>query len=463
MPTPSADQRPAHLVLGAGGVRVVSYVGALVELERAGLRWGSIAACSAGTFVAALLAAGLEAQEIERRVLATDLRRLAGRARPLGMLSMLWPPYARYEEPGAPALFRDMVGGDPRFSELVIPFATAGVDMLANRMLVYSSDTHPDMKVSEALRIAVGIPGLYPAYTPQGRVVVDAAISTQIPVWLATDQEDDWPIVALAPRNPVEPEPPRGFARFITRMIESGIASRDHYLVSQIPRVRLVEPDCGSLEAHDFAAAERTKATLIERGRDAARDLLAHFDDEPDAEPWRVDAQRPPEDRAQARAGRAMAQFHHALSRLTRDRVFISYAHDDRDWLARLRTFLEPHVRYGRLQVWDDTRIEPGERWREHIDEALRSTRVAVLLVTPAFLASRFIAEAELGYFLQASAREGVRLIWVAVKGCAWAATPLEHVQAANDPQRPLETLDEPELNRVLTQVCEQISTAMRA
>jgi NTE family protein len=153
-----APSRAVHIVLGAGGVRVISYIGALVELAGAGFEWRSIAACSAGTFVGALLATGLSPGEIERRALRTDLRRIAGPRSRLGGLGTLLRPFARYTESGAPALFREMVGGDPLFRDLKIAFATAGIDLLSNRLLVYSSDTHPDMPVAEALRIAVGIP-----------------------------------------------------------------------------------------------------------------------------------------------------------------------------------------------------------------------------------------------------------------------------------------------------------------
>lgn len=42
MPSEDVKPRPAHLVLGAGGVRVISSVGVLVKLEELGVQWKSI-------------------------------------------------------------------------------------------------------------------------------------------------------------------------------------------------------------------------------------------------------------------------------------------------------------------------------------------------------------------------------------------------------------------------------------
>jgi hypothetical protein len=40
--------------------------------------------------------------------------------------------------------------------------------------------------------------------------------------------------------------------------------------------------------------------------------------------------------------------------------VFISYCHKDRRWLQRLLVHLKPLERQGVLDIWEDSRIEPG-------------------------------------------------------------------------------------------------------
>jgi hypothetical protein len=40
----------------------------------------------------------------------------------------------------------------------------------------------------------------------------------------------------------------------------------------------------------------------------------------------------------------------------TRDQVFMSYSHKDREWMERLRTMSMPLVRTNRVSVWDDAK-----------------------------------------------------------------------------------------------------------
>lgn len=142
-----------------------------------------------------------------------------------------------------------------------------------------------------------------------------------------------------------------------------------------------------------------------------------------------------------------------------RSGVFISYSHADREWIDRLRVFLAPHLRGEQLAAWDDTQIQAGSNWREEIERAIARARVAVLLVSPNFLASDFIANVELPLILQEVDR-GLTILWIAVRFSAYQRTPLSQLQAANDPSRPLDALSRPEQDRALVEVAERIATA---
>lgn len=145
---------------------------------------------------------------------------------------------------------------------------------------------------------------------------------------------------------------------------------------------------------------------------------------------------------------------------LVRDQVFVSYSHEDAKWLNQLQIMLKPLLRNKTISAWDDTRIRAGSIWRDEIGKALKSARVAVLLVSPNFLASDFIVNQELPPLLEAASREGLTILWVAVSYSLYKETEIGNYQAANNPLNPLDSLAAAELNRVLVDVCEKIKAA---
>jgi hypothetical protein len=142
-----------------------------------------------------------------------------------------------------------------------------------------------------------------------------------------------------------------------------------------------------------------------------------------------------------------------------RQGVFVSYSHSDTKWLERLRIFLKPAL--GSEAIWDDTMLKPGESWKDEIERAIARARVAVLLVTPAFLASPFIVDDELPRIIERQTKEGLTIIWIAVEPSPFEYSPLSVYQAANDPRRPLSTLRRAQQDMVLVQITERIIAAV--
>lgn len=143
-----------------------------------------------------------------------------------------------------------------------------------------------------------------------------------------------------------------------------------------------------------------------------------------------------------------------------RNHIFISYSRKDKKWLKLIKEALKPYTRKNELDIWDDTRIKAGDKWHDEINIALQRASVAVMLVSRNFLASDFIAEVELPTLLDAAVHQGLRIIWIAVGNCAIETTSLKDYQAANNLEKPLNSLGKAELDTTLTQVARIIVEA---
>lgn len=142
---------------------------------------------------------------------------------------------------------------------------------------------------------------------------------------------------------------------------------------------------------------------------------------------------------------------------MNRDQVFISYSHADGDWLKRLQIVLAPLRRQGMLDVWEDTRIQVGQDWKAEIEKALMRAKVAVLLVSPDFLASDFIARHELPPLLEAAKKQGATIFWVPLRHSLYRVTEVARYQAAYDPGTPLSTLTLAEQDAALVRIAEAL------
>ena len=103
---------------------------------------------------------------------------------------------------------------------------------------------------------------------------------------------------------------------------------------------------------------------------------------------------------------------------MKRSKIFISYARKDKQWLYRVRNYLRllEYLVYDSSMLWDDTQINPGSEWDEEISNALDEARIAVLLITPDFIASDFIREKELPPLVKAHKNKEVEILSLHIK-----------------------------------------------
>jgi hypothetical protein len=158
---------------------------------------------------------------------------------------------------------------------------------------------------------------------------------------------------------------------------------------------------------------------------------------------------------------------------MKRDRIFICYSHRDVRVFRELKEHLQPLEAQGTLDIWDDTRIDLGSDWHTEIQQALLNAKVAVLLISQAFLASDYIRGHELPLLLERAQQKGVTIVPVfvrpsTVKGATYVFTDpvtgrqrdlaLTVFQGLNGPERTLAEMDAPKRARVLATLAEKLA-----
>ncbi|PSR52869.1 patatin [Adhaeribacter arboris] len=174
-----------NLVLEGGGIRGIAYGGALAELEQRAIlpQIIRVAGTSAGAIQAVLLAVGYSPKEISDITFKTPIQKFTdGRFIFFGGFHRLRNRYGWYRGEKFKSWLERLIAaktGNPHltFAQLHLlaginncrDFYATGTNLTKQRVEIFSHETSPNMKISDAVRISMSIPLFFQA------VFVDSA------------------------------------------------------------------------------------------------------------------------------------------------------------------------------------------------------------------------------------------------------------------------------------------------
>lgn len=188
------------LVLSGGGARGLAHVGVAKELERMRIPYDCIAGTSMGAIAGGTFATGMSLEEAENKVVNADWKAVFSDKPQRSDI-----PYFRKYEDYRPyfeftltltdfklqaprnfvgvqnigLFFRDLTGARAvkSFDDLPIPYRAVGTDIITGKPVVLSEGT-----VAEAMRASMTVPGVFPAISYKGHLLVDGGLSKNLPV-----------------------------------------------------------------------------------------------------------------------------------------------------------------------------------------------------------------------------------------------------------------------------------------
>ncbi|MBI3680687.1 MAG: patatin-like phospholipase family protein [Acidobacteria bacterium] len=241
------------LALGGGFSRGIAHIGVLRVLERERIPVRYVAGVSAGAIVAAGFAAGADSHALERVA-----------------RSMRFKDVARFSLSKLGLVGSDRMEGFlrrafrvHRFEDMSVPLAIVATDLRSGEPVIF----HTEGEIFPAVRASCSYPGLFQPVRHKGRVLVDGAISMEIPAQALRDLGVRRVVSVALPPPAVSQEPGSMFAvvnrSFQIMQQRTEAAWRRHSDVVITPLVNSVAWD-------DFTQVER----LIEAGAQAAEESL---------------------------------------------------------------------------------------------------------------------------------------------------------------------------------------------
>ena len=97
-------------------------------------------------------------------------------------------------------------------------------------------------------------------------------------------------------------------------------------------------------------------------------------------------------------------------------KVFVSYSHQDIEWLKKLRTHLSGLKHSGIIEDWTDLDILAGDMWDKKIKESMEQADVFICLLSADFVASNYIWNVELKTIFENMKKKKTKVIFIHVE-----------------------------------------------
>jgi len=274
------------LVLGGGGARGLAHIGVLNVLEREGLAPQMIVGTSMGAIVGGMYAQQPSAKGVEERIKrliqSRPFRRIvvdgfANESAPdgLGTTSVLYGRmkrgYGLLKSAWSTGIvdsavlmdFLSHLLDDVRIEECEIPFAAVACDLYAGEEVVFRTGS-----MLKAVCASSAIPGIVSPVSHNGRILVDGAPTSTVPVHAARSLTQ-LPLVAVTvTKNVVGTKPPRNA---IDVMLRAGVIARMQVTRHNLEDAAVVMwPRVGEYGWADFSSCEQ----FVAEGERAAKTAL---------------------------------------------------------------------------------------------------------------------------------------------------------------------------------------------
>jgi predicted acylesterase/phospholipase RssA len=251
------NRRMKYLVLGPASMGIFSLIGTLKALEPKLVDVKEISGSSAGSILALLLALGMSVDEILEIALDLDIPkfvklRIGSFFNKFGFVDL---------EPIREKLV-EVCGCDPTFEELDMKIYVSAYCLNTSSTEYFSRDTHPKMKVIDAVCMSMAIPLIFSCGKYDGKTYVDGGTQEQYPMIPFLDKKPHEITCVKLKMDKVYQEQINNPRQYVEALIRSSLTNRVEYS----EYTELVEINVGDTNIFDFNMCYEDKVKLYNIG-----------------------------------------------------------------------------------------------------------------------------------------------------------------------------------------------------
>jgi len=142
--------------------------------------------------------------------------------------------------------------------------------------------------------------------------------------------------------------------------------------------------------------------------------------------------------------------------------IFICYSHKDRVFLENYFLPFLKQFKYDRnINFWYDKEIQVGQEWKPEIEQAIKSSSLAICLISQNFLSSEFIREKELPLIFKMK-EKGMIIFPILIENCGWKrCQEIESIQIMPQCGKPLSEMSDNQKKENLIFIMDEIDKVL--
>ena len=247
-----------YLVIGPGAMSGFSMLGYLKTIEPSLVNVKEYSGASAGAILILFLALGFDIDQIVKKLADLEGNKLVKLN-----LKCFMNKYGLVDLKPIREKFVELFESDLTFSDIEKKIYISAFCVNTSKTVYFSKDTHPDMKVIDALCMSIAIPFIFSSYRYDGMVYVDGGTLETLPTAPFLDKRPDKVLCIRMKMETEFIEDIKSPKQFAEALISSTLNNRQ---TCELKNSKVVDIDIGQVDVFNFNMSYEEKMKLYLTG-----------------------------------------------------------------------------------------------------------------------------------------------------------------------------------------------------